>query len=134
VSEARSVAQSACAAFDNRDWAAYEAAFDEAAVCRSGTRGELDRDTAIGTDRAVAEALDPIAEREQWLSERELVAWRWRLRGTHRGGLLGVAASGQELDFTGATIARVRDGLIVELEMFPDAMTLMRQLGILPAT
>jgi hypothetical protein len=65
VSDARSVAESACAAFDNRDWGAYEAAFDEAAVYRSGTRGELDRDSAIQADRAVAEALDPIAERDQ---------------------------------------------------------------------
>jgi hypothetical protein len=47
---------------------------------------------------------------------------------------LGVAASGQELDFKGATIARVRQGLIVELEMFPDAVTLMRQLGVLQST
>jgi predicted ester cyclase len=130
VGDAASVAQNACHAFDTRDWETYAAAFDEAAVYRSGVRGEFDRDTAMRADRALAEALDPVAERDHWVSDGELVAWRWRLRGAHRGGLLGVAESGQQIDFSGATIARVRNGRTVELETFPDALTLMRQLGV----
>jgi predicted ester cyclase len=114
-----------------RDWETYDAAVDTAAVCRSGTLAELDREASMRAERAVVEALDPVAKRDHWASNGELVAWRWRLRGVHRGGLLGVAESGQDIDFGGATIARAHNRRIVELEMFPDAMTLMRQLGVL---
>jgi hypothetical protein len=76
--DAESVARAACDAFDRRDRKAYEAAFDTAAVCRSGTRGELDREASMRAERAVVEALDPIAARDHWVSDGELVAWRWR--------------------------------------------------------
>ena len=48
------------------------------------------------------------------VAEGDEVMLRWRARGTHRGGSLGLAATGLKLDFRGMTWLKWRDGQIVE--------------------
>jgi len=58
----------------------------------------------------------------------------WRLTGTFAGPgqLNGLAPNGARIDITGADVLRVRDGLVVRNDAYPDGMTLARQLGVLP--
>src|ERR1700674_3544519 len=51
---------------------------------------------------------------EEVLAEGDLVAARCSVRGKHTGDHLGIAASNAPVEFTGMTIARIKDGKIVE--------------------
>lgn len=53
-------------------------------------------------------------EIHQMVADDEFVAFRWTARGTHRGPLLGVPASGQTVSLTGHTLHRVVDGRFQE--------------------
>ena len=68
---------------------------------------------------------------EDAIAEGDKVAARCSVRGHHRGGTLGFAATDRPVEFTGMTIARVRDGKIVEAWNNFDFMTMYQQLGAL---
>ena len=51
---------------------------------------------------------------DDMVSEGDNVAVRWEVTGTHRGDLLGVAATGKAVAFRGITWLRFADGRIVE--------------------
>lgn len=53
-------------------------------------------------------------EVEDVISSGDNVAVRWRVRGTHDGDGLGIAATGQSVEFWGMTWMRFSDGRIVE--------------------
>jgi hydroxyacylglutathione hydrolase len=72
------------------------------------------------------EVLDSVAEGER-------VAVHWRASGTFTGSAYqGIEATGARFEFGGLDLLRVRDGLIVENDAYPDGLTFMRQLGLLP--
>src|SRR5690606_10596320 len=53
-------------------------------------------------------------EVEDMVAEGDKVTARCRVRGTHRGDALGIAATNKEIDFTGITIARIKNGQLIE--------------------
>ena len=57
------------------------------------------------------------------------VALRWSGTMTHKGDQLGVAATNREVKLSGITIARIRDGQIVEGWDHWDQLGLMKQIG-----
>ena len=57
------------------------------------------------------------------------VAARWSATMTHRGGQLGIAASGKEVRITGISIVRIADGQIVQGWDNWDQLTMMREIG-----
>jgi predicted ester cyclase len=65
-------------------------------------------------------------------AEGDHVATRFTVRGTHDGELMGTAATGREVEFTGITISRCRDGRIAEEWEITDALGLLAQIGALP--
>ena len=67
------------------------------------------------------------------ISEGDKVAARCTVRARHEGDSLGFAATKRQVEFTGMTFARVRDGKIVEAWNNFDFMSMFRQLGALPA-
>ena len=54
------------------------------------------------------------------------------LKGTHTGELNGIPATGKKVKATGATIARIVDGKIVEERDYVDDLGLLQQLGVIP--
>jgi steroid delta-isomerase-like uncharacterized protein len=70
---------------------------------------------------------------EDQIAEGDRVATRWNTRGTHRGEFQGVPASGRQMMITGMTISRIAHGKIIEQWGNPDLLTLMQQLGVVPA-
>jgi steroid delta-isomerase-like uncharacterized protein len=54
------------------------------------------------------------------------------LTGTHQGDLMGVAATGRKVEFSGIDIIRVEDGKVVEHWGATDTMALMQQIGAVP--
>ncbi len=70
---------------------------------------------------------------EDIFSEGDKVASRWTARGTHRGDLMGVAPTGNEVTIEGIDVLRIAEGRIVERWAQPDLLGMMQQLGAVPA-
>jgi steroid delta-isomerase-like uncharacterized protein len=66
------------------------------------------------------------------MTDGNLEAARTILTGTHQGELMGVAATGNAVEFESIDIIRIEDGKVVEHWGLTDTMSLMQQLGALP--
>ena len=69
---------------------------------------------------------------EDQIAEGDTVVTRWRARGTHRGDLGPVPATGRAFEMDGVTIERIADGKIAEVWVARDELGLLRQLAVLP--
>ena len=65
-------------------------------------------------------------------TEGEYVATRMTFTGRHEGELMGAAPTGREVEFTGLTVSRCRDGKIEEEWEIVDTITLLQQIGAVP--
>jgi steroid delta-isomerase-like uncharacterized protein len=65
------------------------------------------------------------------IEAEDRVAVRWRARGTHTGGGLGLAPTGKPMSITGMSILRVQNGQIVEAWNNFDVLGMHQQLGTL---
>ncbi len=69
---------------------------------------------------------------DQQFTEGDFVATRYRIQGTHDGQLMGMPATGREVEFSGITISHCEGGRIVEEWELVDTMGLLAQVGALP--
>jgi predicted ester cyclase len=69
---------------------------------------------------------------EDLISEGDKIVVRRTFRGTHKGEFMGVAASGNEVSFTGIFIDRLTGGKIEEQWAVFDALGLLQQIGAVP--
>lgn len=65
------------------------------------------------------------------ITEGDKVAIRCVVKGTHRGGGLGIAQTNSEIEFTGSGICTVKDGKFVEVWNEFDFMRMYHQIGAL---
>lgn len=65
-------------------------------------------------------------------ADGDTVITHWRMFGTQRGALMGIAPSGKRCTVEGITIAKFRSGKIAEEWTQWDAFGLLRQLGVAP--
>jgi predicted ester cyclase len=70
---------------------------------------------------------------EHQFTEGDYVATRSTVRGRHEGELMGRPPTGREVAFSSLTISRCRDGKIEEEWELADTMSLLRQIGVVPA-
>jgi predicted ester cyclase len=70
---------------------------------------------------------------DQQFTEGDYVATRFTIRGTHDGDLMGAPPTGNDVAFTGITISRCESGRIVEEWEITDTLSLLGQVGALPA-
>ena len=69
---------------------------------------------------------------EDQVAEGDKVATRFTARGTHKGELNGIPASGNTMEISGIVISRFANGKIIEQWGNPDVFGLMRQIGAIP--
>ena len=69
---------------------------------------------------------------EPMMADGNLEAARAIVAGTHKGELMGVAATGKSVEFESIDIIRVEDGKVAEHWGVTDTMSLMQQLGAIP--
>jgi steroid delta-isomerase-like uncharacterized protein len=69
---------------------------------------------------------------EAQVAEGDMVVTRWLARGTHRGELGPIPATGRGFEMHGVTIERIADGKIAEVWVARDELGLLGQLGLLP--
>lgn len=67
------------------------------------------------------------------IAEGEKVASRVTGYGTHTGEFLGIPATGRQVSMSGITIHRVTNGKLAEHWAQIDALSLLQQLGAVPA-
>jgi steroid delta-isomerase-like uncharacterized protein len=70
---------------------------------------------------------------EPSLADGNLEACHVILTGTHQGEMAGVAATGKSVEFGSTDIIRVEDGKVAEHWGSTDTLSLMQQIGAVPA-
>ncbi len=132
-----------------RSFKACQGRHDEAAVMReilspdykrlragmqninSNAQGDNFPPTVHGLREAFPDREDVI---EEIIAEGDRVAMRWRLKGTHRGNLFGIAPTGKKFDVWELGVFRLKDGRITGAWFMADEVGLLKQLGVnLPA-
>jgi steroid delta-isomerase-like uncharacterized protein len=76
---------------------------------------------------------DVVIVPEKLIAEDDLVAIYWIARGTNTGTGNGLPATGKKAELAGITIWRIVDGKIKEEWSAFDQLSMMRQLGLIPA-
>jgi len=57
----------------------------------------------------------------------------WTSTGTHSGEYLGIPATGKQVAYQGMDLFRFADAQVAEVWDVPDVLTLLKQLGAIPA-
>ncbi len=76
---------------------------------------------------------DIVISPEKLIAEGDLVTVYWIARGTNTGTGNGLPATGKKAELSGITIWRIVDGKIKEEWSAFDQLSMMQQLGLLPA-
>jgi len=76
---------------------------------------------------------DVVIVPEKLIAEGDLVTIYWVARGTNTGTGNGLPATGKKAELAGITIWRIADGKIKEEWSAFDQLSMMKQLGLLPA-
>ena len=66
------------------------------------------------------------------VAEGDRVVTHWTAKGTNKGSLFGMPATGKSATITGTTIDRITGGKIVETWNTFDQVQMMQQLGVMP--
>jgi steroid delta-isomerase-like uncharacterized protein len=69
---------------------------------------------------------------EDEIAEGDQITIRFTAHGTHRGELMGIPATGKEINIGGISMARIAGGKIMERWEEFDMMGMMQQLGVVP--
>ncbi len=67
------------------------------------------------------------------IAEGDLVVQRIIASGTPQGDFMGIPASGKQFSMVGISIFRIAGGKIAELWGVNDSLSMMQQLGVIPA-
>ena len=69
---------------------------------------------------------------EDSIASGDKVVHRWSMTGTNEGALMGIPPTGKQLTWTGITIVRMEDGMIVERWANVDILAILQQMGVVP--
>lgn len=113
---------------------AHEMYFSRDEVLHSPGEPPMDWEGHHQLDHTIYHAFEDFAiEILDIMADGDKVIARYRMTGTHTGEYFGVPATGRSLDSTGIAIYRFKEGKIVEEWQEHDKMTLLQQLGVMPA-
>jgi glyoxylase-like metal-dependent hydrolase (beta-lactamase superfamily II)/predicted ester cyclase len=106
---------------------------------REHVRGQVDVIAPEGVRGYIASLLDALPDLKVEIlsstTQDDRCALQWRYTGTFAGPgqLSGAAPTGDLIAFEGVDLITVRDGLIQGNDAYPDAITVARQIGMMPA-
>jgi predicted ester cyclase len=128
--------EQAVEAYNRGDEAYFDLYTDDVTVHGlPGMEGPADKEGLKGFHRAFWSAFpDASVALVEMVVGDDLVAVRLFVRGTHRGEIMGVAPSGNEIDVEQITIFKLNDeGRCVERWIRSDELAFMQQIGAMPA-
>ncbi|MDP9435840.1 MAG: ester cyclase [Actinomycetota bacterium] len=113
----------------------YMSGYASTVVPHGYPEGVTDFESLRGFYRQLLRACDGFrVEVLRAVEQDDVVALQFVLQGRHTGELLGAAPSGRDLVLNGATFLRFHEQLVVERWQHADDLSLMQQLGLLPAS
>ena len=83
-------------------------------------------------DAYVTAFLDLSIQINDLIAEGDAVVTTYTARGQHSGPLMNVDPTGKQVEVSGVSILRFRDGKMVEGKTLWNEMSLMQQLGVVP--
>ncbi len=133
--ENKALVQRAVEAFTRGDLAAVANLFTDDYVDHDPSRAALPPGPegitqAWGMMRAAFPDLE--ATIDDLVAERDKVAVRGHISGTHDGELMGMPPTGKRVTFTLIDINRIEDGRLAERWAVADMLGMLRQLGMAP--
>ncbi len=73
-------------------------------------------------------------EIKQRVAEGNRIVTQWTCTGTHQGEFQGIPPTGKRISITGLALVRIEDGKVVDERVYFDRLTMLEQLGAVPAT
>ena len=70
---------------------------------------------------------------EDLIAEGDKVTMRYGWRGTHKGELMGIPATGKQVTTSGISVLRIAEGKIAEQWDSFDNLGMLQQIGVVPA-
>jgi steroid delta-isomerase-like uncharacterized protein len=70
---------------------------------------------------------------EDQIAAGDRVVTRWSARATHRGEFQGIPPTGKQVALAGIDIDRIANGKVIECWPIADELSLLQQLGAVPA-
>jgi steroid delta-isomerase-like uncharacterized protein len=70
---------------------------------------------------------------EDEFAEGDKVVVRFTMTGTHQGELLGIPPTGKRVSSAGVSIYRLANAKIAEIWFLTDSLTVLQQMGVVPA-
>jgi steroid delta-isomerase-like uncharacterized protein len=67
---------------------------------------------------------------ETMVADEESLAFAYTMKGTHKGPLMGIPATGKKFSIRGVQVSKFRDGKMVERWGSSDQLGLLQQLGV----
>lgn len=134
--ENKAVMREAIQKFNAGDLAGYLEIYDESLVLH-GYPPQLSPDfegVKQFYDMLFVAFPDARVDFEDLVSEGDEVACRYTFRASHRGEFMGVPPSGNRVTMSGITILRFANGKCVERWQNADMLSLMQQIGAIPAS
>jgi len=129
----KAVIRRAFEALNKHDLAAFNELIPNC-VCRSSAAGEFKGEAYKQHINSVVTAFpDCHFTVEDQLFEGNKVVSRWTFTGTHKEKFMDIAATNKQLTLSVISIDRVVGGKILEVWEEWDALSMMRQLGVVPA-
>jgi steroid delta-isomerase-like uncharacterized protein len=121
-------------AFNRADEAYFDLYTDDVTVHGLPSGGAVDKQGMMDFYRALWSAFaDLRVEPVEMIADRDLLAVRLYVKGTHRGEIMGVAPSGNEIDVEEMTIFKLDDeGRCTERWIRMDELSFMQQIGAMP--
>lgn len=136
MSDRREIIESWLAAYNRHDGVAFASYFAEDGVFRHIVGGEdyTGRDQIAATMEEVWRAVPDWKLELRGLYDCGEAVWlAWTITGTHEGEFRGLQPTHRHLEMLGCShLTFGADGLIARDDVYHDAVTLMRVLGMLP--
>jgi steroid delta-isomerase-like uncharacterized protein len=128
-------AREAIAALNAHDLDRYVQHMDSSIVAESETLGEIHgREGVRQAYASMFQAFPDLHwEVEQLLASGDHIIARVVLTGTHEGAFAGIAPTHRKASWRGCSVVEIRHGKAVRARIYADHLSLMRQLGVLPA-
>ncbi|MGS2738585.1 ester cyclase [Sinomicrobium sp. M5D2P17] len=69
---------------------------------------------------------------ETLIAEGDRIVIQWTSEGTHRHTAFGIPATGKKVTNKAVTVYKLRDGKIIENQVYPDRLGVLQQIGAIP--
>lgn len=135
MSDPASIARDYNDAWNRRDWARYRDILHPE-YTYTGPDGQTQKgpDAGVGVGQMFATGFpDGRIDVQHIHGAGDVAIVEFIGRGTHNGDLMGIAPSGRVVAIPVCEVYEIRDGKIITERQYMDMMTMMQQLGVVPA-